>query len=130
MNEYFALKYLKPHQCYLGQSTEYISTVDTEKFRFKLVISQENFREEIEKNKKELLEGTPYEFLLNHPDQDKMNEWWPTLTKPQRAMYMEFISIKGPNRKKYIDQKINSDVFNEKKGLVYLLTLFVIRNVP
>ena len=119
MNEYFALKFLKAHECYFGQSSDYISTVDTEKFKFKLVISKENFLEEIEKNKKELLEGTAYEFLLNHPDQDKMNEWWSTLTKAQRAMYMEFISIKGPNRSKYIDQKINSDVFYDKKWLFY-----------
>lgn len=118
MSEYFALKFLKPYQCYFGQSGDYISTVDTEKFEFKLLISKENFLAEIEKNKKELLEGTAYEFLLNHPNQDKMNEWWPTLTKPQRAMYIDFLSLKGPKRKKYIDQKINSDVFYEEKGLV------------
>ena len=54
MNEYFALQFLKPHQCYFGQSSDYISTVDTEKFEFKLVISKENFLEEIEKNKKRI----------------------------------------------------------------------------
>ena len=115
MMEHFALKILEPFECYHGQSADYTSSVDEGKFEFKLLISEKQFRDEVKRNKKSLLEGTGHEFLLSQPKADKMNEWWAKLAKPQRAMFMNFQSIKGPKRSSIIEQKINSNVYHDEK---------------